>query len=160
MYNNGVTDGVAKVRTSTPGKLNVKTGHPEFTSYSGIQYSFGFQQFFCDFQTVLVQKSTCRRIFIFQLFSECWLMGLFQLRFPPWLKPLVTPLIYSLIFLNNFFLDYTTDSYSQRGFSNVMCTTASLSRQMLTTKLSRMPLRNGCQTLIPGSYGSWEDQFL
>ena len=43
MYNNGVTDGVAKVRTSTPGKLNVKTGHPEFTSYLGIQYSFGFQ---------------------------------------------------------------------------------------------------------------------
>ena len=43
MYNNGVTDGGAKVRTSTPGKLNVKTGHLEFTLYLGIQYSFGFQ---------------------------------------------------------------------------------------------------------------------
>jgi len=42
---------------------------------------------------------------------------------------------YSIIFLNDFLLDYTKNAY-QGGFSNVTYTTASLPRQMLTTKLS------------------------
>jgi len=43
--------------------------------------------------------------------------GLFQLRFPPWVKPLATQLVCHLIFLNNFFLSYTKNTYNQRGFS-------------------------------------------
>jgi len=66
-----------------------------------------------------------------------WPVGLFQLRFPPWLKALATQLVYNLIFLSIFLLDYrllkmlaiNVDS------ANVTCTTSSLSRKMLTTKL-------------------------
>ena len=79
---------------------------------------------------------------MFHFFSECWLVGplqwpvgLFQLRFLPWLKPLVTPLD-NVIFLSNFLLDSTKNPYNQRGFSNVTFTTGSLPRQMLTKKLS------------------------
>jgi len=36
-----------------------------------------------------------------------------------WLKPLATQLVYNLIFLNNFLLGYTKNSYNNRGFSNV-----------------------------------------
>jgi len=43
-------------------------------------------------------------------------VGLFQLRFPPWLKPLATQLVYNLIFLKNFLLGYTKNACSQRGF--------------------------------------------
>ena len=44
-------------------------------------------------------------------------MGLFQLRFPPWLKVLAKQLVYNLIFLNNFLLGYTKNAYNQRGLS-------------------------------------------
>jgi len=44
-------------------------------------------------------------------------VGLFQLRFPPWLKPLATQLVYNLSFLNDFLLGYTKNAYSQRRFS-------------------------------------------
>ena len=37
-------------------------------------------------------------------------MGLLQLRFPPWLEPLETPLVYSVIFLNDFLLVLTCRS--------------------------------------------------
>jgi len=46
-----------------------------------------------------------------------WPVGLFQLRFPPWLKHLGTQLVYYLIFLNNFLLGYTKNAYNQRRFS-------------------------------------------
>jgi len=36
-----------------------------------------------------------------------WSVGLFQLRYPPWLKPLATQLVYNLLFLNHFLLAYT-----------------------------------------------------
>jgi len=45
-----------------------------------------------------------------------WPVGLFQLRFSPWLKPLATQLVYNLIFLNDFLLCYTRNAYDQRGF--------------------------------------------
>jgi len=54
-----------------------------------------------------------------------------------WLKPLVTPLVDNLIFLNNYLVDYENPD-NQRGFSNVTYTTAGLSKQKLTTKLSTM----------------------
>jgi len=83
--------------------------------------------------------------FHFLFFSKCWKVGplhwpvgLLQLRFPLWLKAVVTPLLYNLIFLNNFLLDYTKNAHNERGFSNVIYATASLPRQMLTTKLSTM----------------------
>jgi len=44
-------------------------------------------------------------------------VGLFQLRFPPLLKPLATQLVYNVIFLNNFLIGYTKNAYNQRGFS-------------------------------------------
>jgi len=44
-------------------------------------------------------------------------VGLFQLRLPPWLKPLATQLDYKLIFLNIFLLGYSKNAYNQRGFS-------------------------------------------
>jgi len=40
--------------------------------------------------------------FHFSFFSECWQLGLLQLRFQPWLKPLGTPQVYNLNFLKNF----------------------------------------------------------
>jgi len=46
-----------------------------------------------------------------------WLVGLFQLRFPPWLKPLPTQMDYNLIFLNNFLLGYRKNAYNQCAFS-------------------------------------------
>ena len=42
-----------------------------------------------------------------QVGSLRWSVGLLQLHFPPWLIPLVTPLVYNIIFLNNFLLDHT-----------------------------------------------------
>jgi len=45
------------------------------------------------------------------------LVGLFQLRFRPWLKPVAARLVHILIFLNNFLLGYTRNAYNQRGFS-------------------------------------------
>jgi len=44
-------------------------------------------------------------------------VGLFELRFPPWLKLLATQLEYNLIFLNKFLLGYTKYAYNQRGCS-------------------------------------------
>ena len=63
----------------------------------------------------------------------------------PW-KPAISILIQwkdtthvnNVILLNNFLLHYTKNAYNQRGFSHVTCTTAGLSRQMLTTKLPTM----------------------
>jgi len=46
-----------------------------------------------------------------------WPVGLFQLRFPPWLQPLATQLVDNLVFLNNFLLRYSKVAYSQVGFS-------------------------------------------
>jgi len=45
-----------------------------------------------------------------------WPVGLFQLRFPPWLKALATQLVYNLIFLSNFLPD-TKNACNQRGYS-------------------------------------------
>ena len=45
-----------------------------------------------------------------------------------------TTQIYYTIFLNYFLLDYTKNADNQRGFNDVTFTTASLPRQMLTTK--------------------------
>jgi len=67
-----------------------------------------------------------------------WPVGLFQLRFPAWPKPLARQLVYNLFFLSNFLLGFPKNTYNQRGFSNVTWTTASLPRQMLTTKLFTM----------------------
>ena len=76
-------------------------------------------------------------------------MVLFQLRFLAWLKSLGTQLVYNKIFLNNLLLGYIKYAYNQRG-ANVTYTTASLPRQMLTTKLSTMH----CSCLVAlGSYG-------
>jgi len=83
--------------------------------------------------------------FLFPSFSECWQVGplrwpvvLLQVRFPPWLKPLVTAPAHNSNFLNSFLLDYTKNAYNQRAFSNVTYTNASLPSQMLTTKLPTM----------------------
>jgi len=46
-----------------------------------------------------------------------WPVGLFQLRFPPWLKPLAALLVYNVTFLSNFLLGYTKNTYNQRGLS-------------------------------------------
>jgi len=37
--------------------------------------------------------------------------------FSPWLKTLATQLVYKFIFLSNFLLGYTKNTYNQRGFS-------------------------------------------
>jgi len=39
------------------------------------------------------------------------------MRILPWLKLLATQFVYNLIFLNNFLLGYTKNTYNQRGFS-------------------------------------------
>jgi len=65
--------------------------------------------------------------------------GLLQLRFSPWLKPLVTPFVDKLILLKNSLVDYE-NPHNQRGFSNVTYTTAGLLKQKLTTKLSTLRL--------------------
>jgi len=44
-------------------------------------------------------------------------VGLFQLRFPHWQKPVATQLDYKLIFLKHFLLGYSKNAYNQRGFS-------------------------------------------
>ena len=46
-----------------------------------------------------------------------WPVDLFQLRFPALPKVLATQLVYNLIFLSNFLLDYTKNACNQRGFS-------------------------------------------
>jgi len=98
-----------------------------FSWHFDIQYSFGVHQvvvFFCVIGSfwsvfrwfwVLAQKSTFGFGYTFILFfPECWEMaslrwsvGLLQLHFPPWLITVVTPLVYSLSFLNTFLLDHT-----------------------------------------------------
>jgi len=67
-----------------------------------------------------------------------WPVGLFQLRFPPWLKPLATQLVYNLSFLNDFLQGYTKHAYNQRTFSKPYLHNSQLMRQMLTTKLFTM----------------------
>ena len=65
-----------------------------------------------------------------------WPVSLFQLRFPPWLKPLGTQLVYcNLIFLNNFLLGYTKNAENNMDSANVNCTTVSSPRPMLATTL-------------------------
>ena len=72
-----------------------------------------------------LQKTKCKNWApIFQTFFWMmardplrWSVGLFQLRYPPWLKPLATQLVYNLLFLNHFLLAYTKQAYNQRGFS-------------------------------------------
>jgi len=64
-------------------------------------------------------------------------LGPLHLPFSPWLKPLDTPLVDNLILLNNYLVD-NENAHNQRGFSNVTYTTAGLSKQMLTTKLSTL----------------------
>jgi len=54
--------------------------------------------------------------------------------------------VYSIIFLSNFLLDYANKACNQRGFNNVAYTTASLPRQMLTTRAG--PSRCGAQCKI------------
>jgi len=67
-----------------------------------------------------------------------WPVGLFQLRLPPWLKPLATQLVYNLSFLNDFLPGYTKNAYNQRRFSKPYLHNSQLTRQMLTTKLFTM----------------------
>jgi len=66
-----------------------------------------------------------------------WPVTLFQLRFPSWLKVLATQLVYNLTCLRNFLLGYTKNANNVDS-AYVTCTTASVSRQMLTTKLFTM----------------------
>ena len=46
-----------------------------------------------------------------------WSVGLIQLRFPSWLKPLATQLVYNYFFQNTILLGYTKNAYNQGGFS-------------------------------------------
>jgi len=126
---------------------------PHFAYISVFSTSLVFSKlFFCVFRkfwdcafpvisSFSIQKSTSIYTFISKLFSECWRgplrwpVGLFQLRFPPWLKALTTQRVYNLIFLSNFLLGYTINTYNQVDSADVTCTTASLPRQMLTMEL-------------------------
>jgi len=56
-------------------------------------------------------------------------------------------------------VDYTKNAYNQHGYRKVTYTTASLPRQMLTTKLPTMHFAM-IGLWMKGSYGSWEDQFF
>jgi len=46
-----------------------------------------------------------------------WTVGLFQVRFLPWINALAPQLVYNLIFLSNSLLGYAKNAYNQRGFS-------------------------------------------
>jgi len=132
----------------SPDKLNAKTDPPfclyfcTLLVFSRLLFSESFSTVVFRWFRVLVYRNPHPNTLSFlNLFLNVgedpvrWPVGLFQLRFPPWLKPLATQLVYNLIFLNNFLLGCTKNAYNQRGFNNVTWTTASLPRQTLTTKL-------------------------
>jgi len=66
----------------------------------------------------VVEKCNPDKLSFLNFFSEYWQVGSycgqavgpFQLRFSYWLKTLVTPLHYNIIFLNNFLLDYSKNA--------------------------------------------------
>jgi len=151
VYNSGVTDGDAGMRTSP---LQAKCKNWAFVLHI-FWYSvlFWFSVKLLLFASldvvfrlfrVLKWKPTCWCIFISKLFLNVGegppavVSGPLSATFPTWLKPLATQLVYNLIFLNNFLIGYTKSAYNQSGFSNATYTTASLPRQMLTTKLFTM----------------------
>ena len=109
-----------KVQTS-PWLVKCKNEVP-FCLYFGIQHFFVFiKLLFCAFCgkfwrgfwrfRILVYRNPNPDPLSFQnFFSECWRwalilasVGLFQLCFPRWLKPLTRQQVYNLIFLNNFY---------------------------------------------------------
>jgi len=72
-----------------------------------------------------------------------WPVGLFQLRFTPWLKPLAAQLDYNLIFLNNFLLGYTKNAYNQRGFSKRYLHNSHLTKENADNEAIHSAFRNG-----------------
>jgi len=70
-------------------------------------------------------------------------MGLFQLRFPPWLKPLATQLVYDLIFMNNFLLGHTKNAYNQRGFSKPYLHNSQLTKANVDNEAIHNAFSNG-----------------
>jgi len=116
--------------------LTNSSPNPTYNSDS-VFFWFSVGCFFCDFESFFGLFSgdfrfSCRHphtlwsinihIHISQLFSQCWQVGFFHLRFPPWLTRLVTPPVYSLISLNNFLLNYTKNTYNQRGIQHATFT--------------------------------------
>jgi len=71
------------------------------------------------------------------------LRGHFQLRLPLWLKPPVTPLVYNLIFLNNYLLGYTKNAYNQRGFSKRYIHNCQLTKANADIEAIHNSFRNG-----------------
>ena len=99
VYNSGVTDGgrLTKVQSS-PWQAKCKNwAYIEIH----IRTHFHFQTFFW-----MLARGPLR-----------WPVCLFQLRFPPWLKPLATQLVYNIIFLNDVLLGYAKNAYNQRRFT-------------------------------------------
>ena len=72
-----------------------------------------------------------------------WPLGLFQLRFPPWLKALATQLVYNLIFQSNFLLGYTKNAYNQRGFSKRYLHNSQLTKANADNEAIHNAFRNG-----------------
>jgi len=125
-------------------KLSLRFAHIlVFSTFLVFSEVVAFCVFGCCFP-VLKWKPTCWCIFISKLFLNVGegppavISGPLSATFPTWLKPPATQLVYNLIFLNNFLIGYTKSAYNQSGFSNATYTTASLPRQMLTTKLFTM----------------------
>jgi len=72
-----------------------------------------------------------------------WPVGLFQLRFPAWLKALATQLVYNLIFQSNFLLGYTKNAYNQRGFSKRYLHNSQLTKANADNEAIHNAFRNG-----------------
>jgi len=157
VYNSGVTDGVQGWEP-LPWQVNAKTD-PPFCLYFGIQYFLVFSKllffaFFGSFWTVVFRwfralvyrnphpdKLSFLNFFLNVGGGPLRLpVGLFQLRFPPWLKPLARQLVHNLIFLNNVLLSYTKNACNQRGFSRRYLHNNQLAKATLTTKLFTMHL--------------------
>ena len=129
-------------------KLNVKTG-PDLAYISVFSIlsvlagccCFVFFGSFLDCFPVISGFSIetyIRTHFLFSTFFWVLLSGPLSAMFRTLTETLVTPLVYHLTSLDNFVLDFTKTAYNQRGFSNATYETASLTRQMLTTKVSTM----------------------
>jgi len=80
------------------------------------------------------------------MLAWCFLRGpvsIFQLRFPPWLKPLATQLVYNLTLLNNFLLGYTKMLAINVDSANVTCTNSQLTKANANNEAIHNAFRNG-----------------
>jgi len=158
VYNSGVTDRDTRVLTS-PWQAKCKNWatilllfrYSVFFWFSVCCFCV-FRKFFgllfsCDFGFYYIEIHIRIHFHVWIFFWMLvrgplrWPVGLFQLHFPPWLKPLATQLVYNLIFLNKFFTMLLNPHWMltiKVDSANVACTAARLPRQMLTTKLFTM----------------------